>query len=52
VAQAQAYIIEGYRFIVDIDLAKFFDRVNHDRLMAAVYALSRMRGHHHEVGSR
>src|SRR5450631_3943064 len=38
VAQAQAYIIEGYRFVVDIDLAKFFDRVNHGRLMAAVAA--------------
>ena len=35
-AQAQAYVIAGYRFVVDIDLAKFFDRVNHDRLMAAV----------------
>ena len=34
VAQAQAYVVEGYRFVVDIDLAKFFDRVNHDRLMA------------------
>jgi RNA-directed DNA polymerase len=38
VAQAQAYVIEGYRFVVDIDLAKFFDRVNHDRLMAALAA--------------
>src|SRR5438874_10429834 len=38
VAQAQAYVVEGYRFVVDIDLAKFFDRVNHDRLMAAVAA--------------
>jgi RNA-directed DNA polymerase len=38
VAQAQAYVIEGYRFVVDIDLAKFFDRVNHDRLMAAMAA--------------
>ena len=38
VAQAQAYVIEGYQFVVDIDLAKFFDRVNHDRLMAAVAA--------------
>jgi RNA-directed DNA polymerase len=36
VAQAQAYVIDGYRFVVDIDLAKFFDRVNHDRLMAAM----------------
>jgi RNA-directed DNA polymerase len=38
VMQAQAYIIEGYQFVVDIDLAKFFDRVCHDRLMAAVSA--------------
>src|SRR6266702_4183433 len=38
VAQAQAYVIDGYRFVLDIDLAKFFDRVNHDRLMAAVAA--------------
>jgi RNA-directed DNA polymerase len=38
VAQAQAYIIEGYQFVVDLDLAKFFDRVNHDRLMAEVAA--------------
>ena len=36
VAQAQAFVIDGYRFVVDIDLAKFFDRVNHDRLLAAV----------------
>jgi RNA-directed DNA polymerase len=38
VAQAQADITEGYRFVVDSDLAKFFDRVNHDRLMARVAA--------------
>src|SRR6201981_5061 len=36
VAQAQACVIDGYRFVVDIDLAKFFDQVNHDRLLAAV----------------
>jgi RNA-directed DNA polymerase len=36
VVQAQSYVIDGYRFVVDIDLAKFFDRVNHDRLLAAV----------------
>ena len=36
VAQAQAYGTEGYQFVVDIDLAKFFDRVNHDKLMARV----------------
>ena len=38
VAQAQAHVIDGYQFVVDLDLAKFFDRVNHDRLMAAVAA--------------
>jgi RNA-directed DNA polymerase len=36
VGQAQQYIAEGYRWVVDLDLEKFFDRVNHDRLMAAV----------------
>lgn len=36
VKRAQAYVIEGYQWVVDIDLAKFFDRVNHDRLMAQV----------------
>ena len=34
VEKAQQYIAEGYRFVVDLDLEKFFDRVNHDRLMA------------------
>lgn len=29
---ASRYISEGYSYIVDIDLAKFFDEVNHDRL--------------------
>ena len=33
VAQAQQYLAEGYRWVVDIDLEKFFDRVNHDKLM-------------------
>ena len=36
VAAAQQHVAEGYRWVVDIDLEKFFDRVNHDRLMAAV----------------
>lgn len=36
VAQAQAYIAEGYDYVVDIDLEKFFDRVNHDMLMGRV----------------
>jgi RNA-directed DNA polymerase len=33
VARAQEYIAEGRRWVVDIDLEKFFDRVNHDILM-------------------
>jgi group II intron reverse transcriptase/maturase len=36
VQRAQAYIGEGKRWVVDIDLEKFFDRVNHDVLMARV----------------
>lgn len=36
VAKAQQYIAEGHRWVVDLDLEKFFDRVNHDRLMAAI----------------
>jgi RNA-directed DNA polymerase len=36
VAQAQAFIIEGHDWVVDIDLEKFFDRVNHDILMSRV----------------
>ena len=38
VAQAQCYIAEGYSYVVDIDLERFFDRVNHDSLMARVAA--------------
>ena len=36
VAKAQLYIAEGQRWVVDLDLEKFFDRVNHDRLMTAI----------------
>lgn len=36
VRKAQAFIKEGRRFVVDMDLAQFFDRVNHDILMARV----------------
>jgi len=34
VAKAQQYIAAGYGWVVDLDLEKFFDRVNHDKLMA------------------
>src|SRR5438132_4020194 len=33
VAQAQQYIAAGYGWVIDLDLEKFFDRVNHDKLM-------------------
>ena len=36
VAKAQQYIAAGHRWVVDLDLEKFFDRVNHDKLMAAI----------------
>jgi RNA-directed DNA polymerase len=38
VAQAQQYVAECYSVVVDLDLEKFFDRVNHDGLMARVAA--------------
>ena len=38
IQKAEIYINEGYRWVVDIDLEKFFDKVNHDILM---YKLSR-----------
>lgn len=36
VQQARQYVEEGYRWVVDLDLEKFFDRVNHDILMSRV----------------
>ena len=37
VEQSQEYIREGYDWVVDIDLEKFFDRVNHDMLTPALH---------------
>ena len=37
VQAAQGYIREGYTWVVDIDLEKYFDQVNHDMLMTRVY---------------
>jgi group II intron reverse transcriptase/maturase len=34
IAQAREYLDDGYEWVVDLDLEKFFDRVNHQRLMA------------------
>ena len=36
VAQAQQHIAEGHGWCVDLDLEKFFDRVNHDKLMGRI----------------
>lgn len=34
VVQGKRYMVEGYTYVVDMDLSKFFDRVSHDRLMS------------------
>lgn len=36
VRKAKGYIQDGYRWVVDMDLEKFFDKVNHDRLMSTL----------------
>jgi len=36
VQRAQGYLKEGHRWVVDLDLEKFFDRVNHDILMSRI----------------
>ncbi|BBO87026.1 hypothetical protein DSCOOX_02060 [Desulfosarcina ovata subsp. ovata] len=36
IKQSQRYLKQGYRWVVDMDLDKFFDRVNHDKLMSVV----------------
>src|SRR5271155_3969261 len=36
VAQAQRYIAQGRGWVIDLDLEKFFDRVNHDKLMSQI----------------
>jgi RNA-directed DNA polymerase len=36
VYQAQTNLNDGYKWVVELDLEKFFDRVNHDRLMSVL----------------
>mgnify|MGYP001953026151 CR=1 FL=1 len=37
IKQVQVYQQEGYEYVVDIDLARYFDTVSHDRLMSKLY---------------
>ncbi len=37
IAQAQSYINQGYKYIIDFDLKSFFDIVNHDYLMSLLH---------------
>ena len=53
VAQAQQYIARGYGWVVDLDLEKFFDRVNHEKLNLSkpimafrVLGICSLRSHH------
>lgn len=34
IEEARSYVEQGYEWVVDLDLEKFFDKVNHQRLMA------------------
>jgi group II intron reverse transcriptase/maturase len=43
IAEAKGYVGEGHEWVVDLDLEKFFDQVNHDRLMSRLA---------HRVGDR
>jgi RNA-directed DNA polymerase len=36
VLQAQEYVNEGYEWVIELDLEKFFDKVHHDRLMSTL----------------
>jgi len=36
IEKARQYLNEGYTWVVDIDLEKYFDTVNHDKLMSLV----------------
>lgn len=36
IIKAQDYVRQGYAYVVDIDLERFFDRVNHDKLMSTL----------------
>jgi len=37
ILKSKSYVEAGYKEVVDIDLEKFFDRVNHDKLMCELF---------------
>ena len=49
VAQAQQYIAQGYGWVIDLDLEKFFDRVNHDKLMGQDRKSTRLNSSHRSL---
>src|SRR5271169_2879018 len=50
VVQAQQYIAEGHGWCVDLDLEKFFDRVNHDKLVGRIAKRVEDRSEERRVG--
>jgi len=36
IKQAQKHVLEGYQYVVDIDLKNFFDEINHDKMMSEI----------------
>lgn len=44
IAEARQHVRDGYEWVVDIDLEKFFDRVNHQRLIARLHGGSQIGG--------
>jgi hypothetical protein len=52
VAQAQRNLTKGYRWVADINLGKFFDRVNHDKLMGELAKRITVKRRAHDRGER
>ena len=50
--QAQKYLAEGYRWVVDLGLERFFDPVNHGKLMGQLVFLSEFEDWRLVVSSR
>jgi RNA-directed DNA polymerase len=52
VAQAQRNLTKGYCWVADINLGKFFDRVNHDKLMGELAKRITVKRRAHDRGER